>query len=97
MAALRSRCGHYIFVLWFISFFPRLISAVANWMSTILQHMVWLYSANLECRSETCCERLAGNARPKKIAKSRHLGTIIQLSLAISSQLRHVSTIGKNY
>ena len=41
MAALRSRCGHYIFVLFFSSFFPRLISAVADWMSTIL-HVVWL-------------------------------------------------------
>jgi len=45
MAAVRSRCGHYIFVLWFLSsflFIPRLISAVADWMSTILLHMVWL-------------------------------------------------------
>jgi len=47
-AALRSRCGHYIFALWFCflyllsSFFiPRLISTVAHWMSTILLHMVW--------------------------------------------------------
>jgi len=37
MAALLSRCGHYIFVLRFLSFFfiPRLISAVADWMSAI--------------------------------------------------------------
>jgi len=47
MAALRSRCGHYIFALWFLlsssSFylFPRLISTVADWLSAILQHMVW--------------------------------------------------------
>jgi len=42
MAALRRRCGHYIFALWFLSFFfPRLISSVADWMSTILQHMMW--------------------------------------------------------
>jgi len=42
MAALRSRCGHYIFALWFLSFFlPRLISAVADWMSTIIRHMMW--------------------------------------------------------
>jgi len=33
---------------------------------------------------------------PKKVAKNRHLGTIPQLCWAISSQLRHVSTIGKN-
>jgi len=35
MAALRSRCEHYIFVL-LLLFFPRLISAVTDWMSTIL-------------------------------------------------------------
>ena len=41
MAAVRSRCGHYIFALWFLlssfflSFFPRLISSAADWMSTI--------------------------------------------------------------
>ena len=47
MAAVRSRCGHYIFALWFLLssssffFFPRLILAVEGWMSTILPHMVW--------------------------------------------------------
>ena len=50
MAALCNRAGHYIFVLWFLFssssslfffFFPRLISAVAGWMSDILPHMVW--------------------------------------------------------
>jgi len=42
MAALRSTCGHFIFALWFIlsffyllSLFPRLFSAVADWMPTI--------------------------------------------------------------
>ena len=45
--------------------------------------------------SERCCTRLAANAGPKKVAKNRHLGTIPQLCRAISSQLRHVSTIGK--
>ena len=52
-------------------------------------------SANLRCRSETCCTRLAGNAGRKKVAKNRHLGTITQLCWAISSQLRHMLTIGK--
>ena len=33
---------------------------------------------------------------PKKSPKIRHLGTIAQLCRAISSQLRHISTIGKN-
>ena len=41
MAALWNRAGPYIFALWFLYsffflFFSRLISAVADWMSTIL-------------------------------------------------------------
>jgi len=43
-----------------------------------------------------CCTQLAENTGRKKVAKNRHLGTIAQLCWAISSQLRHVSTIGKN-
>jgi len=42
MAALCNRAGHYIFTLWFLSFFlssffffPGLISAATDWMSTI--------------------------------------------------------------
>jgi len=42
-----------------------------------------------------CCTRLAGNAGPKISPKIRHLGTIAQLCRAISSQLKHISTIGK--
>jgi len=42
------------------------------------------------------CTRLAGKARPKKSPKIGHLGTIAQLCQAISSQQRHISTIGKN-
>ena len=87
MAALRNRAGHYIFTLWFLSsffFFPRLISAVTDWMSTILPHTVW--SENLECRSEMCCTRLAGNTGCKNDAKNRHLRTIAQLCRAVSSQ-----------
>ena len=42
-----------------------------------------------------CCTRLAGNAGPEKSPKIRHLGTIAQLCWAISSQLRHSSSIGK--
>jgi len=54
-------------------------------------------SANLECRSETCCTWLAEkNTGRKKSPKNRHLGIIAQLCQAISSQLRHLSTIGKN-
>jgi len=54
-------------------FFPRLISAAVDWLSTILHTWCGL-SANFRCRSETCCTQLAGNAGRKKIAKNRHLG-----------------------
>jgi len=38
-----------------------------------------------------CCMRLAENTG----RKNRHFGTIAQLCRAVSSQLRHISTIGK--
>ena len=39
---------------------------------------------------------LLANTGRKKVAKNRHLGTIAQFRRALSSQLRHVSTFGKN-
>jgi len=75
-----------------LSFFPRLISAVGDWISTILPRIWCGLSANLECMSEMCCTRLAQNTG----RKNRHFGTIAQLCQAVSSQLRYVSTIGKN-
>jgi len=45
MVALWNRADHYIFILWFLLsfffFFRHLISAVGDWMSAILPHMVW--------------------------------------------------------
>ena len=48
MVALCNRADHYIFILFLSSsssssssFFSRLISAVGDWMFTILRHMVW--------------------------------------------------------
>ena len=97
MAGLCNRAGHIyfhpVFLLSFFHFFPRLISAVGDWMSTI--HTRCGLSVNLQYRSETCCARLAENTARKKSPKTRHLGTIPKLSPAISSQLRRVSTIGK--
>ena len=80
MAALRSRYGHYIGPVSFFFFFPPLISAVVDWMSTVL-NVVWPYSPTLECRS-----------LEMQYPKIRYLGTVAQLCRAISSQLRHVST-----
>jgi len=42
--------------------------------------------------SEMCCTWLAENTG----RKNRHFGTIAQLCRAVSLQLRHVLTIGKN-
>jgi len=41
------------------------MSAVADWMSTIFPCGL---SANLECRSQTCCTRLGENTGCKKFA-----------------------------
>ena len=44
MVALCNRADHYILPCGFYLlsfFFPRLISAVGDWMSTVLPHMVW--------------------------------------------------------
>jgi len=65
LVALWNRAEHYIFILSFVLFFPRLISAVTHWMYF---HTWWGLSANLRCRSETCCMRLAENTGCKKIA-----------------------------
>ena len=42
-----------------------------------------------------CCTWLAENTGRKNDATNRHLRTIPQLCRAMSSQLRHVSTIGE--
>jgi len=103
MAALRSRCGHYIFALWFLlslssSFFlsSHNLSGRRVDVYHTATHGVGL-NANLECSSVMCCTRLAGNTGCKNDAKNRHLGTIAQLCRAESLQLWHVSTIGKKH
>ena len=95
MVALWNRTDHYIFMLWFVlsfSFFSSPNLSRRRLDTWPYFHTSCGLSANLECMSETCCTRLAANTGRKK----SHLGTIAQLCQAISSQLRHVSTIGKN-
>jgi len=92
MVALCNRADHYISILFLLSFFfPRLISAVRDWMFTILRYKWCGLIANLECRSEMRCTRLAAYTGRKK-SPSRHHRTICR---ALPSQLRRVSTIGK--
>jgi len=97
MVALCNREDHYIFALWFLLSSSAFFFSSPNFSRRRLDvyHTCCGLSANLRCRSETCCTRLAGNRGRKKVAKNRLLGTIAQLCRAISSQLRYVSTIGK--
>jgi len=68
MAALRSRCRHCIFALWFVSScFPCLVSVVADWMSTILAHMVWP-----ECEFRMQVWKVVRAARWKYGCKNTH-------------------------
>jgi len=59
-----SSCGFFL-----SSFFPHLISAIADWMSTILAHMVWpwcefrmqvwnlLHAAGWKCRTQKIAKK----------------------------------------
>ena len=100
MAVLWNRAGHYIlscgffFLPFYLSFF--LACSQPSQIGCLPYFHTWCgLSANLRCRSETCCTRLAEYTERKKIAKIPHLRTIAQTCRAISSQLRHILTIGK--
>ena len=101
MVGLWNRADHYIFILWFLSIYLSIFFFFS--LPNLSGHKLDVYhtsasthgSADLECRSEMCCTRLAENTGHKKLAKNRRRGTIAQLCWAISSQLRHVSTGGK--
>jgi len=53
----------YLFFLFLSSFFPRLISAAPQIECLPYFHTWCALSANLRCRSETCCTRRAENTR----------------------------------
>ena len=84
----------FFFLSFFLSFFPRLISTVGNWMSTILH--TWCGKFRMQVWNVRAARGWLKIRHTKKSPKSRHLGTITQFCQAISLQLRHVSTIGKN-
>jgi len=102
MATQWNTAGHYIFILWFLLLLLSIfLSFLAYSQPSHIGCLPYFYtwcslSANLGCRSETCCTRLADNTGRKKSSKIRHLGTITQLCQAIFSQRRHISTIWKN-
>ena len=88
MAALRSRCGHYIFVLWFLSSFFYFFSSpnlsrrrldVCH-TSTYDVALVRIQDACLKC---TACGSVKMQ-HAKKYAKNHHLRAIAQRCWAIS-------------
>ena len=98
MAALWYRAGHYIFALWFLSIYllPLFSSPNLSGRRLDVYHtsthgvaLVRIYNAGLKCAA---CGSLE-----IQDTKNRHFGTIAQLCRAISSELRHMSTIRKNF
>ena len=85
----------HILPLWFLllSLFPSpILSGRTSQVGCPSYFHTWCGpSVNLECRSDMCCTRLA----EIQDVKIRHLRTIAQLCRAISSYLRHLSTVGK--
>jgi len=102
VAALRSRCGHYIlsrcffYLLSIYLFLAHSQSLQTGCLPTILPHMVWPYC---EFMMHVWNVLHAARWKCRKYAKYRQefaicMSTIAQVCRAISSQLRHVSTIG---
>jgi len=94
MAALRSRCGHYIFILFLFSFFLLFSSPNLSGRRLDVYHtsthgvaLLRIYNTGLKCTARVSLKI--------QDAKNRHLDAIAQLYPAVSSQLRHVSRIGK--
>ena len=86
--------GHYVLHLWFLFSSTSFFLADSQWLEIGCLpyfHTQCGLSANLECMSEVCYTRLA-EIQGGKITQSAHHPTTSQ---AISSELRHLSTIGK--
>jgi len=78
MATLRSRCKHSILPLWFLllSFFFSLPILSRRRLDVYHIFTRCGLSANLECRSEMCCPRLAENAGCKNSPSAHHRTTL---------------------
>jgi len=86
MAALRSRCGRYIYVLFMVALWN------VYHTSTHGVALVRIQNAGLKCAA-----RGSLKIQDAKSRQNRHLVTMAQLCRDMSSQLRHVSTIGKKH
>jgi len=81
-----------IFILWFLSSSFFLTWSQQPHIGCLPYFDTWCGpSANLECRSATCCARLAENAGPKKNAKNwpsgRHRTTLSGYSFATKARI----------
>jgi len=93
MATLWNRAGHYILPCGFF-FYISIFFSSPNFSRRRLDIYTWCgISANLGCRFETCCTRLAENAKIAKKSPSGHHRTILS---GYSFAPTHVSTIEKN-
>jgi len=73
MVALCNRADHYILILFLSSFFPHQRSEIG----CLPYFGTWCgLSANLECRSEMHCMRLAANTGRKKLPSWLHRTTL---------------------
>jgi len=90
MATLCNRAGRHIFVLRFLLLFFLAYSQPLQIGCLPYFHTCCGLSANLKCRSEVCCTRLAENIGCKN-SPSAHCTNLSGYIL----QLRHVSTLGK--
>jgi len=89
-----SSCGFFCFLLSFCVF---LTYSQPSQIGCLPYFHTWCWpSANLGCRSEMCCMRLAENTGCKKLPKIRRLCTITQICRAVSSQLRQYWELEKN-
>jgi len=100
MVTLHSRCGHYIFVLWFLlllSFYFFLVCSQPSQIGCLPYFHTWCgLSANVGCRSETYCMRLAENSFcVQKIAKNSRSAHHRTTLLGYIFATMHVSTVGK--
>jgi len=91
MVALWNRADHYIFALWFLlSFFFFLAQSQPLQIGCLLYFHTWCgLSANLECRSEMYCTRLAGNAACKKLPSRHHRATLSTYIFATKAHINN--------
>jgi len=95
MVALCNRADHYIFVLWFLSSSFFFFSSRNLSGRRLDVYYTSTYGVALVRISNACLKFTARCSLKIQDAKKRHFGTIAQLCRAVSSQLRHVSTIRK--